>query len=123
MTTYKIEALSDEIRTIGVGEYRQFVFSFDGDIELTDTITTITGNDARGVSLGVVDLAGVLTIGTAAITTGSIIADRSTITTARAVTVFVSAPNGVVGTVYTLRCRAITATGQTVARLGWLRVE
>ena len=122
MTTYLIERAEKNIRTIGTKEYRQFVFNFTGQIETADTIVDITGTDGQGQTLGVSDSASVLTIGTAAIA-GAITVDKRAVSSSKAVTCFIGASSGVVGTVYTVTCRAVTGTGQTVELIGYIRVE
>jgi hypothetical protein len=122
MTAYLIERAEKNIRTLGVKEYRQFVFNFTGQIETADTIVDITGTDGQGQTLGVIESSSVLTIGTAAIA-GAITVDKRAVAATKAVTVFIGASSGVVGTVYTVTCRAVTGTGQTVELIGYIRVE
>jgi len=122
LTTYLIERAEKNIRTIGTKEYRQFVFNFTGQIETADTIVDITGTDGQGQALGVSEATNALTIGTAAIA-GAITVDKRAVAASKAVTCFIGASSGVVGTVYTVTCRAVTGTGQTVELIGYLRVE
>ena len=122
MTTYLIERAEKNIRTIGTKEYRQFVFNFTGQIETADTIVDITGNDGQSQALGVSEASNVLTIGAAAIA-GAITVDKRAVAASKAVTCFIGASSGVVGTVYTVTCRAVTGTGQTVELIGYIRVE
>ena len=122
MTTYLIERAEKNIRTIGTKEYRQFVFNFTGQIETADTVTDITGTDGQAQTLGVSESSNVLTIGAAAIA-GAITVDKRAVAASKAVTCFIGASSGVVGTVYTVTCRAVTGTGQTVELIGYLRVE
>lgn len=123
MTTYLIERAEPMIRTLGVNEYRQFVFNFTGQIETADTIVDITGNDSQGVALGVTEASATLTIGTAAIATTAIMVDKRAVAANKAVTCFLGADGATVGTIYTVTCRAVTNSGQTVELIGYIRVE
>ena len=124
MTTYEMERAEREIRSIGRSEDRTYVFVFTGQLESSDTLSAISGNDPNGVALGVTDAAGVLTIGTPAINSGgSITVDGQTVATSKAVTCSVRATNATVGTVYTVTCRARATSGQTLEVVGLLRCE
>lgn len=123
MTTYLVERAEQDIRTLGVNEYRQFVFNFTGQIETADTIDDITGNDAYGNALGVTEDTDTLTIGAAAIATSAITVDKRAVAANKSVTVFIGADAATIGTTYTVRCRAVTGTSQTVELVGYIRVE
>lgn len=122
MTAYLIERAEQQTRTIGTKEYRQFVFNFTGQIETADTIVDITGTDGQGQALGVSEASGTLTIGTAAIA-GAITVDKRAVSASKAVTVFIGATGATAGTTYTVTCRAVTNTGQTVELIGYIRCE
>lgn len=123
MTTYLVERAEQNVRTIGANEYRQFVFNFTGQIETADTIDDVTGTDTHGKTLGVIEDSGTLTIGTVAIATSAITVDKRAVAANKAVTAFIGAANATVGTTYTVRCRAVTGTSQTVEVVGYIRVE
>lgn len=123
MTTYQIERAAIPIRSIGRREYRQYVFNFTGSIETDETIVDITGTDGQGETLGVAEATGLVTIGTAAINSVAITVDKRAVAAAKAVTVFLRSASGVVGTIYTVTCLAVTSTGQSVEGIGYVRVE
>lgn len=123
MPAYLTERASQLIRTIGAKEYRQFVFNFSGQIESADTIADITGTDGQGQSLGVSEASGALTIGAAAIADTAITVDGRAVAANKAVTVFIGATGATTGTTYTVTCRAVTGTGQTVEIIGYIRCE
>ena len=123
MTTYLVERAEQDIRTLGVNEYRQFVFNFTGQIEAADTIDDVTGVDGQGKTLGVIEDSGTLAIGTVTIATNAITVDKRSVAANKAVTAFIGAANATVGTTYTVRCRAVTGTLQTVEVVGYIRVE
>jgi len=123
MTAYLVERAEQQIRSLGLNEYRQFVFDFTGQIESTDTIDDVTGTDSHGNTLGVADDDSALTIGTVAIAGTSITVDRRTVAANKAVTAFIGPGTAEEGDTHTVRCRAVTGTGQTVELVGYIRLE
>lgn len=120
MSTAAITA--DQLWSITTRESRLFTMDFADLLGSSEVVNAVSGTNG-GITLGVTESSGLITIGTPAINSGAVTDDRGdSIAIGKAVQVRLSAASGVVGTTYSVRFVVATDGSNRIEQIARLQV-